>query len=365
MARMLQKWLPHKLVNLLSSVKGQRFHHRQVRAREASRIMLDPSGSPMVSIPLVDRILSSVTGQPLLTTMIRRSGLNLEQLNQMNLAQQNRLIRSLSGRRALQLFYIDAMTNQCVLLTRLLEGYPHILEQIVTSLSPTERVWVFQMFKQPVPELSAPAAEHAAQLLSHQLDRKNLVKTLTRLLSRSKTESGAAALSGLFQEQKLDFGLISEISHGFQAPDHLEDFCRDQGRDIVESCHWHAQQHNEKELANHIQIYMDLIYQALPQYKDYWASCTRLPPEDCPVNDEFQSLPVSLTRLTPMVVEALCKADREDELVSLASQLGWKKIQSQSSATLRNPDAATGDFIYRVFSAELKASRDTSLTTRE
>ncbi len=358
MARMLKGWLPSKILRLMSTFGGKRFQDRRVSARQATRIMMDASGSPVVPIPMMDRLLSRMTGQSLIATIVRRSKLDLSQLSSMSPSRQSKLIRAISGRRALQLFFIDATTNHSKVLTSLLEYHPHILDQVVSSLSKRERVWVFQMFQQPAPELSAPASEHAAQLLAHQVDHKNLAPIMSRLISCSTTEAGAAALSGLYHEQKLDFGLLSEISSSFTAPDHLADPCRDQGRDIVESCHWHAQQHHEKGLTRHMQIYMDLMYQALPQYRDYWSSCTGLPAESCPINDKFESLFASLSRLTPQTVEELCYSQNEEELIATASRHGWKKIQSQSSATLRNPDAATGDFIFRVFSAELEPSWD-------
>ena len=354
MARMRKGWLPTKIFSLISPAKNNRFSNRQIETTPAKRILLDSSGSPVVPIPVLDRFISSMSGAPLIDTMIKRSGLNLSRLSQLSTAELNKLIRTLSGRRALQLFYIDATTNQSALLSSLLELQPELFEQIIASLSKSERLWVFQTFEQPAPELSAPAAEHAAQAMAHHIERKNLAPIWGRILAHSRTESGAAALSGLYHERKLDFALINEIIQMFSPPEHLDDRCRDLGRDIVSSCHWHAQQIHDNSLTNHLQIYMDLMYQALPQYGEYWSACTGLPADDCPVSDKFQSLAISLARLTPQTVRALCQSRDEDEFVSIAAHYGWNKIRSQSSATLRNPDAATGDFIYRVFSAELE-----------
>ena len=353
MARMLKGWLPAKIYRLFFSGNRARFQDRQVKAQSTARIMQDHNGSPVVPIPMLDRLISSMTGASLIDTMVRRSGLNLNRLTQLTTPELNKLVKTLSGRRALQLFYIDAKTNQGTLLTSLLELQPDLLEQVISSLSRSERLWVFQTFNQPAPQLSAPAAEHAAQMMAHYIERKNLAPLIGQLLSQSRTEAGAAALSGLYHERRLDFALLDEVSKTFSPSEHLEDYCRDQGRDVIASCHWHAQQVDDSNLANHLQIYMDLMYQALPQYKDYWSSCTELAPEDCPVGGPYKSLPVHLARLTPEAVTKLSQAREEEELVALAAQFGWKKIKSQSAATLRNPDAATGDFIYRVFNAEL------------
>ncbi|MCL6268422.1 hypothetical protein M3P05_00465 [Sansalvadorimonas sp. 2012CJ34-2] len=356
MAWMQKGWLPSKIFSLMSSVNQERFRNRQIRAQSAKRIMMDSNGSPVVVIPMLDRFISSMTGATLMDTMVRRSGLDLDGLSKLTTSELSKLVKTLSGRRALQLLYMDATTNRSALLTSLLELQPDLLEHIISTLSSSERLWVFQMFERPAPELSAPAAEHAAQMMAHHIERKNIAPLFEHLLSHSKTEAGAAALSGLYHKRRLDFSLINDISHAFTPPAHLKDYCRDQGRDIVSSCHWHAQQVHDDKLTNHLQIYMDLMYQALPQYKSYWAACTDLPAEDCPVGDQFKSLEVSLARLTPQAVNALCQSREEDELVSIAARYGWKKIHSQSSATLRNPDAATGDFIYRVFNAELEPS---------
>ena len=351
-------WLANTLVKLLSSFKGQRFHNRQVRAQPGSRIITDSFGSPVVPIPALDRLVAKVTGSPLLVTLARRSGLDVTNLQHMSPKEINRTIRTLSGRRTLQLFYIDATTNNSQLLAALLEENPDILEQLVQSLSRNERNWVLQLFGEPAPSLTPPAAENCALMLSRLSDRQNIAPILTQLLSQSDTVSEAAALEGLYQGQQLDFGLLEDLSKAF-SPQAGQ--TRDAGRDMISNCYWNAQRNQNTPLAKHLQVFMDMMYQSLPQYKEYWSTCTGQPAENCPVSHNYPSFHSNLSRLTLGTVNNLCKTTDETDFINIATNQGWKKIQARSSATLRNPDAATGDFIFRTFE-EFKPHWQESLT---
>ena len=338
-------WFTQKLFTLLTALPGQRFQNRQVSAMPGSRILMS-GGTPTVTISLLDRIVARMTRTPLIFSLARRAGLNLASLNTMSEKAVIKMIRSLSGRRALQLFYLDATTNSSILLSRLMEQHPDILEQLVFSLSKEERRWVMKLFGQPAPELSPPAAENCALLLARLGDKASIASALHQLLSHSGVESGAAALAGLYRGQLLDFGLVSGISSTYSEGHALGDH----GREIVTTCQSLAEHSHNGALAQHLQVFMELMYESLPRYRQYWADCTRLPAQDCPVSDSFPSLNANLGQLTPNTVQSLCHANSDDELTTLAAKLGWRKIQSRSSATLRNPDAATGDFLCRTFS---------------
>ena len=344
MAKMLPGWLTRKVFSLITTLPGKRFGNRQVSAAQGSRILMNGT-TPTVNIPLLDRIVASITRTSLISSLAKRAGLNLAALSTMSEKAVVKMVRTLSGRRALQLFYLDATTNNSVLLSRLMENHPDILEQLVLSLTKDERRWVMKLFGEPAPELSPPAAENCALMLARLGDRTSIAPVLDQLLSHSGMETGAAALTGLFYGHQLDFGLVAGISRKY-AQDHD---LSDQGQDMVSACHAMAKQGQNVPLATHLQVFMELMYKSLPKYKEYWASCTRLPAHDCPVSDSFPSLEANLSQLTPETVKSLCHATSEDELTTLATNLGWRKIQSRSSATLRNPDAATGDFLCRTF----------------
>ncbi len=306
------------------------------------------SNAPEIKVPLYDRVIAKVTRSPLFETLLRRSGLDA-QIQKVDSGEI--FTAKLSGARALQLFYIDALTNHGQFFFSLLSQSPQIIEDLLTPLRRDEQILILQQFGQPVPVLTAFTAKNCGALLAHLNDRCLIEPVLDKLLSHSDLETKAATLCGLFNGDKLDFSLLLGLNQTMSP--HPEANSDSDKCCLVSAALRLAQKCHNTELACYLHIFTALIFHALPRYKNYWSECTGLPADACPVHTDAPGLHASLAKLTLRNVLALSEATDSEKLLDLATRLGWRRIQSRSIATLQNPDPAAGDFIYRTFEALL------------
>ena len=303
------------------------------------RIVQDRQGRFVVPLPLRDRLVARLMGGALLNTLAGKAGWRAGRMHSLAQAELARIGRGLSGIRALRLFSVDARTNRSRLLAQLLAECPVEAEQMLRSLTPDERVHVLSLFGFEAPVLTPEAAGNAAIVLVRVCERRHQAKVLLRLLACSGRRSRAAALSYLYDSQDLDFGLLFAM-HQLSPPG--------KGCDLVASCLVQMRSCIDGRLGDYLETFQALVDQALPCYLAYWSRCTGLAPAACPVGGtRFADW---LACLTPEVLQGLCHQGGSGFRTG-AARLGWRKVQPRSSATLRHPAAAMGDFLFRTLSA--------------
>ena len=307
------------------------------------------------TVPLLDRLIAKATGHPLITVLARRSGLDL--LNSSHSPhEQERLAKKMTRSRIVQLFYIDSTTNSSALWLSLLENHPQFVMQMFLTLSRQQCCRVLRNFDCPVPALSNAAATTVAELMTRIVDRKGIMPLFEKVYRKSTVEVAAHALETLYRKQRLDYGLLNQLSCLQNQAGLADDLPQqDWGSLVIATCHEQAHLRGDSALFDYLQIYMDLIYRALPRYREYWSLCTEAEQHDCPVHTEHQSLLACMRMMTPELIRSMTQTTCEDSLLSLTARKDWKRIHSRSTATLRHADAATGDFIYRSFVSWLQS----------
>ena len=311
------------------------------------RIVQDRQGRFQVPLPLRDRLVARLMGGSLLTTLARKPGWRSGRMQALAGRELAAIGRALSGIRALRLFSVDARTNRSRFLAQLLAECPVEAEQMLRSLTPDERVHVLSLFGFEAPVLTPEAAGNGAIVVVRVCERRHQARVLLRLLACSGRRSRAAALSYLYDSQDLDFGLLFAMHQLSPAG---------KSGDLVASCLVQMRSCIDGRLGDYLETFQSLVDQALPCYLAYWSRCTGLPAAACPVG--ATQLADWLAGLTPEVWQGLCHqggAGFRDG----AARLGWRKVQPRSSATLRHPAAAMGDFLYRTLSARTQQRQET------
>ncbi|CAM3481005.1 hypothetical protein PAHA111176_03445 [Parendozoicomonas haliclonae] len=290
--------------------------------------------------------MARITKTPLLDVLINRLGLEASAIGPGKPANTRKIKRLLTSDKVLQLFSEDTRANQNQLLISLISDTPETIELLLSALSREQKRSVLLLFGRQPPALSTQAAAKYAMLLARSNEPASIRAVLPGILQNSGMKAIGAALASLYQENCLDYGLLLNLIQSLTTEDkHPEPLAAT----ILRS----TRQQQNHAMHKHIQVFYSLIFQALPDYQNYWAQCTGLPAEDCPVQTDSLSLQSSLMHLSQQVVEQLCSAQSHEDLVNFTSQHSWRKIQPKASATLKNPDPATGDFIFRAFASLL------------